>query len=268
MRQLMRTSNPTGRLAMLLAALLPFGTAGAAVNSVTPSTNDTNRINGWAHVNVVEVGPGYAELEFVSTRSFWSCFEYRTDGNTSEILTENGGINYNTDVTDGLYPYLCLNNNTTTQKISADEYVEVRMVFGAERDERFDWTRFDVDPVPYACEGFKQPADGDIIVKKPNRVVPLRMKLLDEDGMSVWDVAPPVVNINYEPANGDPAETLDELTFAGRGDDGNQFLFDGTFWAFNVSTTGFAPGEYTITAMSGSSDYAINPTCEVVLIIQ
>jgi hypothetical protein len=30
--------------------------------------------------------------------------------------------------------------------VSADSYVEVRMVFGAETDERFDWTRFDVLP--------------------------------------------------------------------------------------------------------------------------
>ena len=33
--------------------------------------------------------------------------------------------------------------------IPADEFVEVRMVFGAEEDERFDWTRFDV--LPPAC---------------------------------------------------------------------------------------------------------------------
>jgi hypothetical protein len=268
MRQVIRAKHPIVRLAILLVALLPIGTAVAAVNSVTPSTNDINRTNGWAHVNVVDVGPGYTELEFVSTRSFFSCFEYRTDGDTSEILAENGGNNYNPDVTDGLYPYLCVNNNTATRTIYADEYVEVRMVFGAERDERFDWTRFDVDPILYVCEGFKPPADGDIVVKKPNRVVPLRMQLFDVDGMSIWDVAPPVVNINYEPANGDPAETLDELTFAGRGDEGNQFLFDGTFWAFNLSTKGFAPGVYTLTAMPGSSGYAINPTCEVVLTVQ
>lgn len=264
----MKKSHPTRRPAILLAALLTLGVAVADVNPVTPSTNDVNRTNGWAHVNVADVGPGYTEMEFVSTRGFYSCFEYRTDGDTSEILAENSGANYNNDVTDGLYPYLCVNNSTATRTINADQYVEVRMVFGAERDERFDWTRFDVDPVPFACEGFKPPADSDIVIKKPNRVVPLRMMLFDRDGMSIWNVAPPVVNINYQPANGDPAETLNELTFAGRGDEGNQFLFDGTFWAFNLSTRGFAPGEYTITAMPGSSDYAIDPTCQATLTVQ
>ena len=87
-------------------------------------------------------------LNFVSTRAFYSCFEYRTDGDTTQILTENGGENYNTLVTDGLYPYICENNSSRTKTIYAYEYVEVRMVFGAETDERFDWTRFDVLPVP------------------------------------------------------------------------------------------------------------------------
>jgi len=61
-------------------------------------------------------------------------------------VTTNGGVNYNPLVTDGLYPYRCVNNSTSTVTVSADGYVEVRMVFGAEADERFDWTRFDVLP--------------------------------------------------------------------------------------------------------------------------
>ncbi len=36
------------------------------------------------------------------------------------------------------------NNSTETLTLSALEYVEIRMVFGGERDERFDWTRVDV----------------------------------------------------------------------------------------------------------------------------
>ncbi|MEX0918467.1 MAG: hypothetical protein WDZ85_00645 [Candidatus Paceibacterota bacterium] len=134
-------------LLSLMSLVLVFGLAnvvGADVNAVTPSTNDINRTNGWAHVNQVSVGVGTTNLEFVSTRSFWSCFEYRTDGDTSQILETNGGDNYNPAVTDGLYPYVCVNNETKTKTIEANEYVEVRMVFGAETDERFDWTRFDV----------------------------------------------------------------------------------------------------------------------------
>ena len=42
------------------------------------------------------------------------------------------------------YPYECVNNSSETISVDAKKYVEVRMVFGAETDERFDWTRFDV----------------------------------------------------------------------------------------------------------------------------
>jgi hypothetical protein len=120
------------------------GAALADVNPVTPSTNDINRDLGWAHVDASNAAVGSVDLTFVSERAFWSCFEYRTDGDTSQIIAENGGVNYNTDITDGLYPYTCQNNSSLTMTISASEYVEVRMVFGAETDERFDWTRFDV----------------------------------------------------------------------------------------------------------------------------
>jgi hypothetical protein len=131
----------------LLGAVLALGViavAGADVNAVTPSTNDINRTNGWAHVDQLSQGIGTTKLQFISTRNFYSCFEYRTDGDTSQVLSENGGNNYNTDITDGLYPYVCENNSSTTMDIHANAYVEVRMVFGAERDERFDWTRFNV----------------------------------------------------------------------------------------------------------------------------
>lgn len=115
--------------------------AQADVNAITPSTNEINQANGWAHVNQLSQGIHTTDLEFVSTRNFYSCFEYRTDGDASQATTTP---NPNSDITDGTYPYVCVNNSTSTATITADEYVEVRMVFGAERDERFDWTRFDV----------------------------------------------------------------------------------------------------------------------------
>jgi hypothetical protein len=113
---------------------------------VFPSTNAENYAKGWAYVEQVSVGIGTTDLQFVSTRNFWSCFEYRTDGDTSQVIAENGGVNYNTLVTDGLYPYTCVNGGTAIKTISANEYVEVRMAFGAESDERFDWTTFYVLP--------------------------------------------------------------------------------------------------------------------------
>jgi len=252
-------------LAVLALALALAPLSSAFADPPMASTNDTNRTNGWAHVD--QLATGSHDFEFISTRAFYSCFEYRTDGDTSQKIAEN---NYNTLVTDGLYPYYCQNNNSRTETISANGYVEIRMVFGAEADERFDWTRFDVLPPPpaYSCVGFEPPADNDIFVKKPNRVLPLRMALMDGDAMIVWDITPPVMNVSYVADGGDAVDLTEELTFAGRGDEGNQFMFNGSKWAFNSSLKGLAPGEYTITAVPGSVDYVIDPTCEVVLTIQ
>ena len=131
--------------AVLLVGVITLVLLVGVVAAAFPaSTNDANRSLGWAHVNEVGVDIGEVTLEFISTRSFWSCFEYRTDGDTSQVISENGGVNYNTDITDGLYPYYCQNNNGRTVTIDAHSYVEIRMGFGAESDERFDWTRFDV----------------------------------------------------------------------------------------------------------------------------
>ena len=126
----------------IMFLVLAIGTVMAAM----PSTNDANEANGWAYFDVVSVGPNTATINFVSTRAFWSCFEVRTDGDTSQVLSENGGANYNTNVLDGLYPYYCVNNNNEQVTIPANEYLEIRMVFGAEDDERFDWTRVNVLP--------------------------------------------------------------------------------------------------------------------------
>ncbi len=145
-------------LLTILATVVVFSPfALAQINSVTPSTNNQNRINDWAHVNQKSMSIGNTELEFVSTRSFYSCFEYRTDGDTTQMINPT---NYNTNITDGLYPYICVRNETKVQTITAEEYVEVRMVFGAESDERFDWTRFDVVPAISTPEvtGFLNPS--------------------------------------------------------------------------------------------------------------
>jgi len=129
---------------MAIALLLStMGMAFGAVDAVTPSTNDENRTKGWAHFNVIEERVGEVDIEFVSTRNFSSCFEYRSDGEGPDSPD-----NFNTDIEDGLWPFLCVSNSTEKLTLSALEYVEIRMVFGAETDERFDWTRVDVVPVP------------------------------------------------------------------------------------------------------------------------
>lgn len=134
---------------MGMAIALLFSTmsvAFGAIDDVTPSTNDENRTEGWAHFNVVETRVGEVDIEFVSTRNFASCFEYRSDGED----TTDPQDNFNPDIEDGLWPFVCVNNSIETLTLSALEYVEIRMVFGAEGDERFDWTRVDVTPVPGA----------------------------------------------------------------------------------------------------------------------
>lgn len=137
-----------------IVALLLILSVGV-VSAASPSTNDTNRTNNWAHVDQLSQGVGTTDLKFISTGAFASCFEYRTDGDTSQILSANGGNNYNTLITDGLYPYYCQNNNNSTHTINANGYVEVRMVFGAESDERFDWTRFNVLPPVDVCSNIE-----------------------------------------------------------------------------------------------------------------
>lgn len=128
---------------LIMISIGVVGSTLAAPVDPTPSTNDQNRINGWAHVNQISIGPGTTDMMFISTRAFQSCFEYRTDGD----LSQSTGDNYNPAILDGLYPFTCENNSSTTLTIEAEEYVEIRMVFGGESDERFDWTRFEVDPV-------------------------------------------------------------------------------------------------------------------------
>lgn len=139
----MRTMVCVAVATMLLVGALAVP-ASAEQNAVTPSTNAINEANGWAHFEVVTTGIGQVTVDFISTRAFVSCFEYRGDRDTSEQLAENGGENFNSLVTDGLYPYTCVRANTVRRILDADEFVEIRMVFGAESDERFDWTRLDV----------------------------------------------------------------------------------------------------------------------------
>lgn len=133
-------------LAALAVAPLVLGSAagpaGAVVDEVTPSTNELNAGKGWAHVTSASE-PGAVELTFVTSRTFDSCFEYRADGEPAQ----EGLTNPNPAVTDGLWDYVCVNatgveggTDTETVLVRADETVEVRLVFGAERDERFDWT--------------------------------------------------------------------------------------------------------------------------------
>lgn len=123
-----------------------------------------------------------------------------------------------------------------------------------------------------ACEGFEAPLDADVSVNKPNRVLPLRMALVDGSGFPLTSddiTAPPVLQVTYTSGEYDGDAFLAELDTAGKGDDGNKFVFNGSNWAFNMKTKGLASGNYTITVVSGAAaEYVIDPTCNVGLTVQ
>jgi len=127
-------------------------------------------------------------------------------------------------------------------------------------------------PVKFSCAGFEPPMDEPVSVKKKNRVLPLKMVLFDENGMEVTDVdvtAPPLVEIDF--TGGYPTEPPGEdFLPAGQGDEGNQFVFTGSRWQFNLQTKNFSgSGTYTIRAVSGDpSEYLIDPTCIATFLIE
>lgn len=149
------------KLAMV-AVMLPvfiMGISGVA-SAAMPSTNSANQTNGWAHFVVDSSSDGTVQLRFVSQRRFASCFEYRVDNEAA-----NSATNYNTAVTDGLWDFKCVNNSETTVELEYCDLVEVRMVFGAEDDERFDWTSAELEPGQ--CEEPEQPEQPGVIVSNP-----------------------------------------------------------------------------------------------------
>ncbi len=115
------------------------GPVAAEVNAVTPSTNDANKAAGDAFFEAVAATDAVT-LTFTTGDPYLACFEYRADGAAATSATANP----NPLVTDGLWDYSCVDAAgvaTATVTVPAEEYVEVRMVFGAESDERFDWTK-------------------------------------------------------------------------------------------------------------------------------
>jgi hypothetical protein len=114
-----------------------------------PSTNRANfgkrtvTAPGWAHVELVEAGAGQVTLMFAGERDTQSCFEFRVD---DEETPWPGFANYNPHVADGQWWFRCVRAETITEVIAADVHVDVRLAYGWEREERFDWTRFRVTP--------------------------------------------------------------------------------------------------------------------------
>jgi hypothetical protein len=105
--------------------------------SVLPSSNATNKANGWAHFEA-STTDGVTTLTFNGTRAFVSCFEYRINGS----LPTDPRPNFNTALEDGLWDYRCVNSSSTPTSevvIEDADLIEVRLSFGAEADERYTW---------------------------------------------------------------------------------------------------------------------------------
>lgn len=124
-------------------------------------------------------------------------------------------------------------------------------------------------PVAYTCTGFEPPMDMVFKVKKKaNRVLPLKMVCTDASGtvLGSGDIAAPIVQVTKNPA-GEETSPDDVYLSAGQGTDGNQFVFDGSRWNFNLQTKNFTGvGTYTITAVDGGGDILIGaPTAEFIV---
>jgi hypothetical protein len=139
-----------------------------------------------------------------------------------------------------------------------------------------DWGQFlarfkpQSDVRTLACIGFESPADRDLLVRRPNRVIPLSITLLEENRfVTGGDIAPPLVNRVYQGAGDQSSGELEELDYRGQGSDGNQFEADGSSWVFNLSTSGFSKGTHSVTVGSGDSNqYVVEPTCRVQVVFQ
>ncbi len=131
-------------------------------------------------------------------------------------------------------------------------------------------------PAPkFSCDGFDPPLVTAVTVHK-NRALPLKAELFDEDNFLVSDsdlISPPVVQVIFSSIiGGDPIDVTDDALPAGKGTDGNVFVFDFASgrWRFNLLTKNYsAPGTYAISRVSGDEfEYVIDPTCGVDFIIE
>lgn len=116
-------------------------TTGTVLAFTYVTTNEDNILNTEGpYVEVVSVDTEEVVLSFGNFGPGVHCFEYRTDGDTGQSTGTNP---YFPEL--DLYPYFCLTpGDSTEMTFEPEEYVEIRVPFGAEQDFYFDWTRFDI----------------------------------------------------------------------------------------------------------------------------
>jgi hypothetical protein len=140
----------------LISLVLLFGFVSVVKAYTFPSTNELNktkqvpgRIGQDApYINQDSVGVGEVTLEFVNDSNSLAFFEYRIDG-----IALTSGTAHPVVIGDYIYPGVCVDGRVSPvcgdgspefKTFYANEYVEVRLALGGERDWDFDWTRFDV----------------------------------------------------------------------------------------------------------------------------
>ena len=152
-----RTAHFVGLIAVLLVGLIALVPASPAAAYDFPSDNDTNRDNGWPHVDVVETTSNSVTLEFVNTTKSLAYFEYRING--VEVDRGDHPVVHG----DVIYPGVCIDNRGTTRPLcptnpvvettfSTVATVEVRLALGGERDWDFDWTVVKAGPTKDECK--------------------------------------------------------------------------------------------------------------------
>lgn len=131
------------------------------------------------------------------------------------------------------------------------------------------------------CDGFGPPMDDGPVtmaVRGRQRALPLWATLYDtEDGSEVTDAdiaAPPILQVQHEYIGDDGQLVIEDVS-----DDavptaliteGNEFVYLGDAkWEYILNTRNFTgEGVYVLTMKSGSTDYAIDPTCEAEFVRQ
>ena len=127
----------------------------------------------------------------------------------------------------------------------------------------------------HACVGFKKPLKKKARVWiNRNRVLPLRAKLIDSEGMELDDTnlqASPVVQIEFDSGISGPTDDItDDALPAEIGMDGNQFVYRGRKWKFNLKVKNLtAPGTYIVSLESGNeAEYRVDPNCSIKFVIK
>jgi len=145
------------------AGYIASGKSVVPASVVYPSTNDINRTNGWAHVDFVSADAVARTMtfNFIQPRAMASCVEYRTNTQTTPTDTRQ---NYNPEILDGMWTFKCLyavgSTPITITLDSAATFVEFRLSFGAEKDERFYWTPFNFVPEVWVDDTFNSETPG------------------------------------------------------------------------------------------------------------